>query len=168
MTLVIRAMLAEDWSAVRSIYAEGIATGNATFEDTPPDWAAFDAGHLDGHRFVAEQTDSIVGWVAASATSSRCSYVGVIEASVYVRGDARGQGVGASLLEALIASAEEAGIWTLQSGIFPENEASVALHLAHGFRIVGRRERMGRMTYGPWKDRWRDVLLLERRSALVG
>ena len=154
-------MNAADWLAVRDIYAEGIATGEATFETSPPVWAAWDAAHTAEHRFVSVH-DDVVGWAACSAVSDRCVYDGVLELSVYVAAAARGRGVGSALLAALIASTEEAGVWSLQSGVFPENAASMALHLRHGFRLVGTRERIGRMN-----GVWRDVVLLERRSAVV-
>lgn len=148
---------------VLAVYAEGIATGHATFESAAPTWAAFDAGRLPGHRFVALGPDGeVLGWVAVSQVSDRCVYGGVVEHSVYVAAAARGRGVGRALLEALIASTEAAGIWTIQSGVFPENEASLGLHRACGFREIGVRERIGRMD-----GRWRDVVLLERRSPVV-
>lgn len=152
-----------DGPAVLSIYADGIATGQATFETDAPDWGGWDASHLAEPRLVARADGEVVGWAALSPVSDRCVYGGVAEVSVYVAGHRRGKGVGSRLLAALIAASESAGIWTLQAGIFPENEASVAVHLRHGFREVGRRERLGRLD-----GRWRDVLLLERRSRLVG
>lgn len=161
--VTIRPMTATDWPAVRAIYREGIATGDATFETDAPEWPAWDAAHVAEHRFVAEAGGAVVGWAACSPTSDRCVYAGVLELSVYVAAAARGRGVGSALLGALVASTEAAGVWTLQTGIFPENEASVALHTRHGFRVVGRRERLGQMS-----GAWRDVLLLERRSPVVG
>jgi phosphinothricin acetyltransferase len=149
--------------AVLRIYRSGIDEGDATFETAAPSWAAFDAGRLAAHRFVALDGDRVLGWVAASATSTRPVYAGVIEHSVYVAPDARGRGVGRALLDALIASTEAAGVWTIESGIFPENEASLALHLGAGFREVGLRERIG-AHHGVW----RDVVLIERRSAITG
>ncbi|HEX5333195.1 MAG TPA: GNAT family N-acetyltransferase [Cellulomonas sp.] len=155
----------EHWPAVRDIYAAGIATGNATFESEPPSWEQFAAAKLPAHRAVAVDEDgTVLGWVAATAVSDRCVYAGVVEHSVYVHPDARGRGVGRTLLEALIVSTEAAGIWTIQSGILAENTASLALHAAAGFRVVGTRERLGRMAYGPLEGQWRDVVLLERRS----
>jgi L-amino acid N-acyltransferase YncA len=155
----------EHWSAVRDIYAAGIATGHATFESEPPTWAQFDAAKLPAHRAVALDAEgTVLGWAAATAVSDRCVYAGVVEHSVYVHPDARGRGVGRTLLEALIASTEAAGIWTIQSGVFGENTASLALHRGAGFRVVGTRERLGRMSYGPLAGRWLDVVLLERRS----
>ena len=157
-------MAAEHWADVERIYAAGIATGHATFEATPPTWEAFDAGKMREHRFVALGDDgAVLGWAAASAVSDRCVYAGVIEHSVYVDPAARGRGVGRALLDALLDSAAATGVWTVQSGVFPENVASLALHTAAGFRVVGTRERLGKMTYGPLADRWRDVVLLEKR-----
>ena len=162
MNYVIDAMRAEDWGRVRSIYLEGIATGHATFETDAPPWEAWDAGHLQKPRLVARAGDEILGWAALSPVSSRCVYGGVAEVSVYVGEEGRGRGVGRALLEALVGESEQAGIWTLQAGIFPENTASVRLHLRCGFREVGRRERIGKL-----KGVWRDTLLLERRSRSV-
>ena len=156
----IEPMRPEDWKAIRAIYLEGIATGNATFEQTAPEWDKWDAGHLPGIRIVARFEDDVVGWAALSGVSSRCVYAGVAEVSIYVAERARGRGVGRQLMARLIANSETAGIWTLQAGIFPENAASIALHERAGFRIVGQRERLGKMN-----GRWRDVVLLERRSA---
>lgn len=159
---MIRALTAADWPAVERIYAEGIATGSATFEEHPPTWQEFDAGKLAEHRLVYDDGE-VRGWAAVSATSTREVYRGVVEHSVYVAAVARGRGIGAQLLDALIASCDAAGVWTIQSGIFPENEASLALHRAHGFREVGRRERIALMGYGPHAGKWRDVVLVERR-----
>jgi L-amino acid N-acyltransferase YncA len=155
-------MAAEDWPAVEAIYVEGIATRNATFDTSPPSWEEFDAGRLSDHRLVATEGDRIVGWVALSPTSKRACYAGVVEHSVYVAEDARGQGIGRALMEALIESAEAAGLWTIETGIFPENAASLALHEQVGFRIVGRRERIAQLD-----GVWRDTVLLERRSPRV-
>jgi L-amino acid N-acyltransferase YncA len=160
--LVIVPLLPEHWPAVARIYAEGIATGNATFETVVPAWERWDAAHLRDHRFVALLEREVVGWVAVGGVSERCVYAGVVENSVYVAEAARGRGVGRLLLERLAASTEAAGIWTIQTGIFPENEASVALHERVGFEVVGRRKRLGKL-HGVW----RDVLLLERRSSVV-
>jgi L-amino acid N-acyltransferase YncA/2-polyprenyl-3-methyl-5-hydroxy-6-metoxy-1,4-benzoquinol methylase len=159
----VRAMRPEDWPAVAAIYAEGIATGNATFETEVPTWEHWNAAHLAGHRLVAELDGQVAGWTAVSPVSSRCAYAGVVEHSVYVADAARGRGVGRRLLAALIQSAERGGIWTIQTGIFPENEPSLALHRAAGFRVLGMRERPGQL-----HGRWRDVVVLERRSAAVG
>lgn len=149
--------------AVLAIYRAGIDEGNATFETRVPPWREFSAARLPEHRFVAVSGDLVLGWVAVSAHSSRFVYAGVVEHSVYVHPAARGCGVGRRLLEELITSTEAAGIWTIQSGVFPENTASIALHTTVGFRTVGRRERLGRQN-----GRWRDVLLMERRSPTVG
>jgi L-amino acid N-acyltransferase YncA len=159
----IEPMVEQDWPAVRAIYVEGINTGNATFEKSPPEWASWDAGHLRVGRLVARSGDSMLGWAALSAVSSRCVYAGVAEVSVYVARQARGQGIGTKLLASLVEASEREGIWTLQAGIFPENAASVELHKRHGFRIVGTREKLGSM-----EGRWRDVLLMERRSTVSG
>jgi phosphinothricin acetyltransferase len=158
----IRDLGPPDWPEVVEIYADGIRTGDATFETAPPSWETFDAAHPE-HRIVAVLDGQIVGWCALSPRSSRCCYRGVAEESVYVAPWAWGRGVGRALLEAIIERSEAAGIWTLEAGIFPENEASVRLHRACGFRVVGVRERVGEL-----HGRWRDVLLLERRSEVVG
>ncbi|MEU7729914.1 N-acetyltransferase family protein [Streptomyces sp. NPDC040724] len=164
MTAVrIATLLAEHAEQVLGIYRSGIDEGNATFETQAPEWAAFDKAKLPGHRFVALDDDTVLGWVAASAVSDRCAYAGVVEHSVYVHPDARGRGVARALLDALIVSTEADGIWTIQSGIFPENTASLALHARAGFRIIGTRERIGR-----YHGAWRDVVLLERRSSVAG
>ena len=157
----IEPMTAAHAEAVLAIYQAGIDEGNATFETAAPAWQEFDAKRLAEHRFVAVDGSDLVGWVACSAVSDRCVYAGVVEHSVYVHPQARGRGVGRALLAALISSTEAAGIWTIQSGIFPENEASLGLHRSVGFREVGRRERLGQH-HGVW----RDVVLVERRSAL--
>lgn len=162
MTTAIEVLSPADWPSVARIYAEGIATGDATFETDVPAWETWDAAHLPHSRFVARDADGIVGWAALSPVSERCAYGGVAEVSVYVADGRRGRGIGHRLLAALVASSEAAGIWTLQAGIFPENEASIGLHRRHGFRTVGVRERLGRLG-----DRWRDVVLLERRSSAI-
>jgi phosphinothricin acetyltransferase len=159
----IAPLRAEHWPAVARIYAEAIATGNATFETEVPAWERWDATHLEAHRFVALGGEEVVGWAAVVPVSDRCVYAGVVENSVYVSDSSRGKGVGRALLEELIRSTEAAGIWTIQTGIFPENEASVRVHERVGFELVGRRRRLGRL-HGVW----RDVLLLERRSPVVG
>jgi len=156
----IRAMDDSDWPAVRRIYVEGIATGLATFETEAPEWYAWDVSHRRDLRFVASNGAAISGWVAVSEVSDRCCYAGVVEDSVYVDPKAQGQGLGHRLLDTLIEASDDVGVWTIQTGIFPENEASVALHLACGFRVVGRRERLGQL-----RGTWRDVLLLERRRS---
>jgi len=162
-------MHSADWPAVRSIYEQGIATGQATFAAAAPEnWGQWDSSHLMVGRLVARRPAGVVGWTALSAVSSRCVYAGVAELSVYVSAETRGTGVGRLLLAALIAATEQAGIWTLQAGIFPENFPSLALHRQMGFRDIGRRERVGKMTFGPQAGRWRDVLFLERRSIVAG
>ncbi|MFJ6516851.1 GNAT family N-acetyltransferase [Streptomyces filamentosus] len=149
--------------AVLTIYQQGIDEGDATFETAAPAWSEFDASRLPDHRYVAlDRRGRVVGWTAVSRVSARPAYAGVVEHSVYVSPAARGAGVGRTLLEALIASTEKAGIWTIQAGVFPENTASLALHGSVGFRVLGRRERVGRH-HGVW----RDVLLVERRSPVV-
>ncbi|MFJ3633828.1 GNAT family N-acetyltransferase [Streptomyces sp. NPDC090112] len=158
----IEALLPDHAEQVLGIYQAGIDEGNATFVTRAPAWEAFDTSRLPQHRFVALDDDTVLGWVAASAVSDRCAYAGVVEHSVYVHPDARGRGIARALLDALIASTETAGIWTIQSGIFPENTASLALHQRAGFRVLGTRERIGRH-----HGTWRDVVLLERRSPVV-
>jgi len=163
MSFRLEAMAPGDWAEVRAIYLEGIATGDATFETEAPAWERWDASHRPGERFVAREGGAVLGWAALSSVSDRCVYGGVAEVSVYVAAAARGKGIGAALLRQLIDASEEAGVWTLQAGIFPENRGSLALHERLGFRQVGRRERLGKL-----KGVWRDVLLLERRSARAG
>jgi len=161
--LQIEPLNPEHWPAVRSIYMEGIATGNATFQPTVAEWAEWDEAHLPLCRMVAKAGEQIVGWAALAPVSRRPVYAGVAEVSIYVAEKARNLGVGSYLLMKLIADSEAAGIWTLQAGIFPENEASIRLHHAAGFSLVGTRVRMGRLN-----GRWRDVVLLERRSTIAG
>ena len=156
-------MTRADWSEVEAIYAAGIATGDATFETEPPSWKEFDRGHLRHVRLVAIEDDAVAGWAALAATSTRACYSGVVEHSVYVAEPARGRGVGRALLEYLVAAADEAGSWTIQTSIFPENTASLALHEKVGFRVVGRRERIAQL-HGVW----RDTVLLERRLPTAG
>ncbi|MFC7279327.1 GNAT family N-acetyltransferase [Paractinoplanes rhizophilus] len=164
--LTIRPMTAADADAVLAIYQAGLHGGDASFEHTAPDWAAFDASKLPAHRLVAvDDAGVVLGWVAVSPVSGRAVYAGVVEHSVYVDPAERGCGVGRALLDALIDSTERAGIWTIQSGIFPENTASLALHRAAGFRTVGVRERVGR--HRAQDNRWRDVVFIERRSPLI-
>ena len=158
----IEPMTEKHAAAVLAIYQAGIDEGNATFETRAPAWEEFSAAKLPGHRYVARSDGDVLGWVAVSAVSGRCVYAGVVEHSVYVDPGARGQGVGRQLLDALISSTEADGIWTIESGIFPENTASAALHRAAGFRAVGIRERIGQH-----HGRWRDVVLIERRSPVV-
>ncbi|MEO3745325.1 N-acetyltransferase family protein [Plantactinospora sp. B5E13] len=159
----IRPLRPADADVVLAIYQAGLDGGDASFETTAPTWAAFDTGKLPDHRMVAVDDDgTVIGWVAVSPVSSRAVYAGVVEHSVYVHPTAQGAGVGAALLDALIASTEAAGIWTIQSGIFPENVASLTLHQRAGFRIIGVRERIGRH-----RNRWRDVVAIERRSPTI-
>ncbi|MEV7602399.1 N-acetyltransferase family protein [Kitasatospora sp. NPDC089797] len=158
-------MRPEHAAAVLAIFQAGIDSGTATFETTVPDWAAFDAAKLPEHRLVAldtPDTDRVLGWAAVSRVSGRTAYAGVVEHSIYLDPAARGRGVGRVLLDALLASTDAAGIWTVQAGIFPENAASLALHRRAGFRVVGTRERIGRL-----HGRWQDVVLVERRSPAV-
>ena len=165
-TVTIRPMCPGDATAVLAIYQAGMDGGNASFERTAPSWAAFDASKLAGHRLVAvDEQGTVLGWVAVSAVSSRAVYAGVVEHSVYVDPAAQGRGLGRALLHALITSTEAAGIWTIQSGVFPENIASLALHRSCGFRTVGVRERVGR--HAARGNRWRDVVFIERRSPAI-
>ena len=163
--LTIRPMTGADASQVLAIYQAGLDSGEASFEIRAPTWEEFDAARLPSHRHVAVDVASgeVLGWAAVSAVSDRCAYRGVVEHSLYVAPAARGRGIGAALLRALISSTEAAGIWTIQSGIFPENAASLRLHERAGFWVVGTRVRLGRH-----HGRWRDVVLLERRSARAG
>jgi L-amino acid N-acyltransferase YncA len=158
----VRPMTPGDWPAVERIYAEGIATRNATFETAPPTWEEFDAGRHTGHRLVAVEDGAVVGWAALSPVSARECYAGVAEHSVYVAESRRGRGIGLALLSALVEGAEADGIWTIQTNVFPENEATIRLHERVGFRLVGRRERIAQLD-----SEWRDTLLLERRSARI-
>ncbi|WBB52965.1 GNAT family N-acetyltransferase [Verrucosispora sp. WMMD573] len=159
----LRPMTADDADRVLAIYQAGLDGGNASFETVAPSWADFDAGRLPAHRLVAVDGDgTLIAWIAVSPTSARAVYAGVVEHSVYVDPVAQGRGVARLLLDALIESTDAAGIWTIQSGVFPENAASLALHRRAGFRVVGTRERVGRH-----HGRWRDVVLLERRSPVV-
>jgi phosphinothricin acetyltransferase len=164
MTPRIEPMTEHDWPAVREIYEAGIATGHATFQTEAPTWESWDRGHLPTCRLVArDDTGQVLGWAALSPVSARPVYAGVVEVSVYVAQSARGKGIGRLLLNALIAASESDGRWTLQAGIFPENVASIRLHESCGFRVVGRRERIGEH-----HGIWRDVMLLERRSRTIG
>ncbi|GAE37637.1 GNAT family N-acetyltransferase [Halalkalibacter akibai] len=162
-TVHIDNLLPEDWEQVREIYLEGIATGNATFQNEVPSWEEWNNSHTLESRIAARLEDSVLGWAALSPVSSRCVYAGVAEVSVYVRQISTGKGIGNLLLKTLIQKSEENGFWMLQSGIFPENIASLKVHYKNGFREVGRRERIGKMN-----GVWRDTILLERRSKIVG
>lgn len=160
----IRILEPTDWEAVRSIYAQGIATGQATLETTPPEWEVWDKSHITDLRFVAvADNGNVAGWTALTPVSGRCVYAGVAEVSVYVAEGYRGKRVGDQLLKHLIAQSEANGYWTLQAGIFPENPASIRLHEANGFRVIGFREKIGKMN-----GVWRNVNLLERRSKIIG
>ncbi len=163
MDFIVDKMKDEDWPGVQSTCREGIATGNATFETEVPEWEKWDNNHLRDCRLVARANKQVVGWVALRPVSTRCVYSGVAEVSLYVKASARGQGIGKALLQAVIKESENAGIWTLQGGSFPENIASIALQKSCGFREVGYRERIGQMD-----GVWRDVILMERRSKVVG
>jgi L-amino acid N-acyltransferase YncA len=162
--VVIRTLRPDDWPAVREIYREGIATGHATFETEVPEWEAWDAARHRECRLVATEAHRIVGFAALSPVSRRPAYAGVCEVMVYVGEAARGRGLGGALLRALVGASEAAGIWTLQASVFPENVASIRAHEGAGFRVVGRRERIGRFPDG----RWRDTVVLERRSRIAG
>jgi L-amino acid N-acyltransferase YncA len=158
----LRTLTGADWTAVADIYWDGMRDGLATFETEVPTWEAWDAAHLSGHRLVAEWLGEVVGWAALSPVSQRRCYAGVAENTVYIAREARGRGVGRTLLEELIARAEASGIWTIQTSIFPENRASLALHERCGFRVVGTRERIAKRD-----GVWRDTVLLERRSEVL-
>ncbi|MEU0352731.1 N-acetyltransferase family protein [Streptomyces sp. NPDC006237] len=163
LSTLIVPLSAEHAGPMLAIYQAGIDEGNATFETVAPSWEAFDAAKLPEHRFAAVDEDgAVLGWVAASRVSDRCAYAGVVEHSVYVHPAARGRGVASALLKGLVESTEAAGIWTIQSGIFPENTASLAVHERAGFRVIGTRQRIGRH-----HGLWRDVLLVERRSPVI-
>jgi L-amino acid N-acyltransferase YncA len=162
-SVVIRAMTADDADAVLRIYQAGLDSGLASFETTAPAWPVFDAAKLPEHRFVADIESTVVGWVAVSRVSTRAVYAGVVEHSVYVEPSARGRGVGLALLRALFDSTDAAGIWTVQSGVFPDNVASLRLHQRAGFRVIGTRERISRR-----RGQWCDTVLIERRSPIVG
>ena len=161
--IILDKMLPADWEAVKQIYEEGIATGNATFQQQAPNWEEWNNDHLSHSRIIAKEDGTILGWAALTGVSGRCVYAGVAEVSVYVSDKARGKGVGKKLLQKLIEESEINNLWTLQAGIFPENIASIKIHEACGFRTIGKRERIGKMN-----NVWRDTLLLERRSDKVG
>jgi L-amino acid N-acyltransferase YncA len=159
----IKAMLPADWPLVKKIYEEGIATGNATFQTAAPGWEEWDTTHVKNARLVAVENKEVLGWAALTAVSGRCVYAGVAEVSVYVTAAARGKGVGKKLLQTLVEESEKNNFWTLQAGIFPENNSSIKIHDDCGFRMIGRREKIGKMN-----GIWRDTLLLERRSTITG
>jgi phosphinothricin acetyltransferase len=161
--ITITTMLPEHWEEVKTIYEEGIASGNATFQTAAPAWQEWDNAHVKTCRIVATANGEVLGWAALTPVSGRCVYAGVAEVSVYVASMARGKNIGSMLLEELISQSEENGFWTLQSGIFPENKASISIHEKNGFRIIGYREKIGKMG-----DVWRDNIFLERRSNKVG
>jgi L-amino acid N-acyltransferase YncA len=167
--MIIESMQAQHWPAVRAIYQAGIDTGHATFESRAPDsFAQWLSDHVPELCLLAIDAGTPAGWAALGRVSSRCVYAGVGEVSVYVALSCQRRGIGRELLTALIAQSEERGYWTLQAGIFPENRASIALHQALGFEVLGLRRRLGRMSFGPLAGQWRDVLLLERRSQRAG
>ena len=161
--ITIETMLPEHWEQVKDIYQQGIKTGNATFETTAPKWEAWNNAHMQECRLVAIEDNKVIGWAALVFVSSRCVYAGVAENSIYISSSAQGKGVGKLLLKTLIEESEKIKIWTIQTGIFPENIASIKIHEAVGFRIIGKRERIGKMN-----GVWRDTLFLERRSDKVG
>jgi len=156
-------ILPEDWEAVKQIYEEGIATGQATFQQEAPEWDEWNNDHLKHSRIVARENGEVLGWAALTPVSGRCVYAGVGEVSVYVSAKARGKGLGKQLLQKLIEESEANNIWTLQAGIFPENIASIKIHEDRGFRVLGTRERIGQMN-----GVWRDTILMERRSKTIG
>jgi len=168
MKYLTNIMKPEDWRQVRSIYLEGIVTGNSTFESDVPDWKKWDSAHLREHRLVVKERDTVLAWAALSPVSTRCVYSGVAELSLYVAAGQRGKGIGSILLKAIIDSTEKAGLWTLQGSIFPENTASLRLVKKHGFKEIGTREKIGKMTYGDLAGTCRDVILVERRSTVAG
>jgi phosphinothricin acetyltransferase len=161
--IVFDKMDSSHWKEVKEIYEQGIATGNATFQQSAPAWEEWDKSHLEHSRLIAKQDETIAGWAALTPVSGRCVYAGVAEVSIYVSEQARGKGLGKQLLQKLIEESEANNIWTLQAGVFPENTASIKMHEACGFRILGTRERIGKMN-----GTWRDTVLLERRSKTIG
>lgn len=156
-------LLPEHWETVKKIYEEGIATGNATFQTTTPTWEEWNQAHISIPRLIAIEKDEIMGWAALTPVSGRCVYAGVAEVSIYIGSHAREKGIGKQLLNQLIVESEKQNIWTLQSGIFPENKASISLHISAGFRLIGSREKIGKMD-----GIWRDIVLLEKRSQSIG
>ncbi len=161
--MITSSLKPENWTSVKIIYEEGIASGNATFETEAPTWENWNNSHLPFARLIATDGNEILGWAALSQVSERCVYAGVAEVSVYIKANSRGKGIGSLLLNALVKESEANNIWTLTAGIFPENESSLRIHQKAGFRVVGRRDRIGKMN-----GRWRDTLLLERRSKITG
>jgi len=159
----IRSMLNTDWPSVKKIYEEGLATGNASFQTTAPDWNEWNESHVNSCRLVALENEAILGWAALTAVSGRCVYAGVGEVSVYIAQQSRGIGIGKILLQSLIDESEKNNFWTLQSGIFPENKPSIRIHEELGFRLIGSRQKIGKMN-----GVWRDTLLFERRSPKIG
>ena len=168
MEALVEPMKLQDWDQVRAVYLEGIATGHATFEPGAPDWENWDSSHVPQPRLVLRTWGRVAAWAALSRVSARKVYAGVAEVSIYVGKDFRGKGFGDRLLGSLVAASEKEGFWTLQAGIFPENVASIELHKKHGFRILGIRERVGKMAFGELQGKWRDVVLMERRSKVAG
>jgi L-amino acid N-acyltransferase YncA len=160
--MTILPLLSKHWPAVKAIYEDGLATGNASFQTSAPGWEEWDAAHLKHSRLVASDGDTVLGWAALTPVSGRCVYAGVAEVSVYIDNNSRGKGVGKAILQALIAESEKNGLWTLQAGIFPENTPSLRIHTKAGFRTIGTREKIGQMN-----GVWRDTVLLERRSKTV-
>ncbi len=151
------------YNSVKDIYLQGIATGQATFQTEAPTWEDWNKGHLQHSRYIASENNTVLGWAALTPVSGRCVYAGVAEVSIYIQANNRGKGIGRLLMQELIKSSEKNGIWTLQAGIFPENTASLNLHEKNGFRIIGKREKIGKMN-----NTWRDTILLERRSSIAG
>ena len=161
-------MTEKHWPEVSRIYQEGIDTGNATFESAPPAWSCWNEAHMNECRLIAVDGNEVLGWAALSPVSSRCVYAGIAEISVYVSNSSKRKGIGRKLLEALIEESEKAGVWTLNASVFPENVASIKLHESLGFRLIGVKQKVGKMTFGPLKNVWRDNVLLEKRSSNVG
>lgn len=169
MSFVIEKMVESDWDQVRQIYQEGIETGDATYVTEPPkSWAEWNSTRIPACSLVAKSNHTVAGWACLTPISNRAVYSGVAEESIYVSSKFQGQGAASLLLKSLIEVSEKHGIWTIQAGIFPENKGSLQLHRKVGFREYGVREKFGKMTYGPYKDQWRDVILFERRSKVVG
>lgn len=168
MEYKINILVPADWPEVRTIYLEGIATGHATFETGAPEWEKWDSSHVADPRLVVRMNGQVAAWAALSRVSARKVYAGVAEVTIYVGARYRGKGIGNALLAALIEASEKNGFWTLQAGIFPENKASIELHKKHGFRVLGTREKVGKMAFGQLQGKWRDVVLMERRSKVVG